>query len=66
MRQDRPMDTDGVASRLFAVVRPQPLVELVRDRVERESLKASAMLFECGLRDEIGNWLHEPKTKEQT
>ncbi len=53
------MDTDGIASRLFAVVRPQPEIQQVYAKALRDMLKTSAMLFECGLHDELGNWQHQ-------
>lgn len=63
MRRDLPMTNDGIAARLFAVVKPQPTVEQVRVWARHHLIKGEAMLYSAGLTDELGNWLPEPQPK---
>ena len=63
MRQDRPMNTEGVAALLFKVVKPQPTIEQVRVWARHHLIKGEDMLYSAGLTDELGNWLPMPKPK---
>jgi hypothetical protein len=54
---------EKAARRLFKVVKPQPSVAEVVDRVQRESRIANALLHSRGLCDERGNWVTLPRRK---
>ena len=49
MRQNRPMNTEGIAARMFPVVKPQPDVEDVRKAVTEQSAVAKAETYAQGL-----------------
>jgi len=39
-------------------MKPETIAQ-TRSRIERESRTALNLQWACGLRDEIGNWLHQ-------